>query len=258
MSTARRCPTGSRLRLELDRWYGQSPGKELREQELACLERLLADLFGYYLVQVGTAGGFREIIELSRVRNHIVLPESTGYSPLGAQIVAYPAQLPIASDSIDVVFLPHALNFAPDPHQVLREAERVLIPEGRVIIFGFNAWGLWGLWWLLRIKSARIPWCGNSLSQFRVIDWLSLLGFDVELQFPLMFRPPFKRPGLLARLGFMETMGGRYRLPLGGAYALRAVKRVSTLTPLRPRWNDRARVLPSGAVEPTTRSGGRV
>jgi ubiquinone/menaquinone biosynthesis C-methylase UbiE len=40
--------------------------------------------------------------------------------------------LPLAANSIDLVVMPHTLEFAPDPHQMLREVERVLVPEGQV------------------------------------------------------------------------------------------------------------------------------
>ncbi|WP_243448512.1 class I SAM-dependent methyltransferase [Candidatus Thiosymbion oneisti] len=236
----------------LDAWYGSTLGRELADQEARCLERMLRDTFGYYLLQVGGGTALSEAIQVSRVRRRILLlPTAAPYS-LGLQTVAVPERLPIAADSVDLVVLPHTLEFADDARQVLREAERVLIPEGRLVVFGFNALSLWGLWRLVRRGQGGLPWCGRFLTSFRICDWLSLLGFNIELQETMMFRPPWRR-ALLQQFSFLDTLGRRFWPVFGGVYALRAVKRVSTLTPLRTSWKSRRPVLAAGAVEPTTR-----
>ena len=162
--------------------------------------------------------------------------------------------MPIANDSLDAVLLPHTLEFAADPRQVLREAERVLIPEGRLLILGFNALSPWAL--LRLFRGHRVPWCGDFLSRYRVTDWLSLLGFDVEQQRMLVFQPPWSCGGWCSP-GLLAAAGRRYWPALGGVFAIRAVKRVSTLTPLRPSWKMRRKLLPGGAIEPTTRGSNR-
>ena len=165
-----------------------------------------------------------------------------------------PLNLPVASDSIDVVMLPHTLDFSPDPHQTLREVERVLIAEGHVIVLGFNPWSLWGGWKLFRRHSGKVPWCGRFISPQRVRDWLSLLGFEMNRYESFMYRPPLAQPGVMKRLERMERMGKHYWTRLSGVYAIHGVKRVSTLTPLEPGWKLRTRLLGGQAVEPTTRS----
>jgi hypothetical protein len=227
-------------------------GKELAGLEEACLERMLRDTFGHYLLQVGMVSGFAEAIGTSRIRHRILLPAAEQSQPSGARVVCEPDRLPVASDSVDGVFLPHTLDFSADARQVLREAERVLIPEGRVVVMGFNALSLWGIRRLMPQGRTRVPWCGGFLSPYRVSDWLSLLGFDVEMQETLMFRPPWRR-ALLQQMSFLDSMGKRLWPLFGGVYAVRAVKRVSTLTPLKPSWKTRRAVLPGSAVEPTTR-----
>jgi SAM-dependent methyltransferase len=250
------CPRNAELIRRLEEWYESPLGTELAAMELECLQRMLADVFGYYLIQVGIAHRFEGAIASSRIRRRIILPPQPCNDTLGLQIAARGDQLPVASDSVDAVFLPHALDFSVDARQVLREVERVLIPEGKVLILGFNALSLWGLWALMRRRQGRVPWCGTFLSPLRVGDWLSLLGFDVEMQETIMFRPPWRR-ALMRELSFLDSMGRRFWPILGGVYALRAVKRVSTLTPLRPSWKTRRAVLPGGAVEPTAREGSR-
>lgn len=241
----------------LRRWFAGSPGRFLVSQELACVEQLLPGLFGYYLVQVGDIGSFTNSLTLSPSRTHVLVDAyAAGASPV-ARILAEPQRLPLATDTIDAVLLPHTLDFSTDPHQVLREAERILIPEGRVIILGFNPWSLWGIWRIVRrFKSTvSIPWCGRFLTLRRVQDWLTLLGFDLEVIRYLMFSPPLKGPGIMSRLGFMETAGRRWWPVFGGVYLIQAVKRVSTLRPIEPRWKKaRSKILGAGAIEPTARN----
>lgn len=238
---------------ELRGWFEQSPGRDLAELERACLGRLLPDLFGYYLLQVGLLGVYGRVLELSRVRHQILLGEEVTASAGTPRTVGEPTRLPVATDSVDVVLLPHTLEFADDPRDALREADRVLIPEGRVIILGFNAWSLWGLRRALD-RSGAVPWCGKFVSPFRAAEWLSILGFDVEHREYLMFRPPSTRANLMRRLALLDRAGRALWPALAGVYAIRAVKRVSTLTPLRPSWSVRARVVAGRAVEPTTRT----
>ncbi len=240
----------------LDAWYRSTLGRELAAQEAQCLERMLRDTFGYYLLQVGGGTGLSEALRVSRIRRHILLPAAATHYPLGLQAVAAPERFPIATDSVDAVVLPHTLEFADDPRQVLRETERVLIPEGLVVVLGFNAMSLWGAWRLMRRGQGNLPWSGRFLTSFRVGDWLSLLGFDIEMQEIMMFRPPWRR-ALLRQFSFLDTMGHRFWPMLGGVYAFRAVKRVSTLTPLRTSWKNRRPVLAAEVVEPTTRETAR-
>ena len=248
------CPQGVELIAQIEAWYGSSLGREVAAQEAACLAGMLEGIFGHYLLQVGGDDVFREVVAGSQVRHAISLPPAFHRGGLGMRIVASPELMPIASDSLDAVFLPHTLDFAADPRQVLGETERVLIPEGRLIILGFNALSPWAL--LSLGSPGRVPWCGHFLTRYRVVEWLSLLGFDLEMQRMLVFQAPWG--GSRWCSGSLLDRAGRHFWPaLGGVYALRAVKRVSTLTPLRPSWKTRRKLLPGNAVEPTTRGTSR-
>lgn len=243
------------LDASLRQWFDTPPGSVLLKQESSALESVLSHVFGHYLVQVGFPGLDRGAVNCSSVKYHVmVTPGTPDGSPAG-WIRAAPSKLPIATDSIDVLLLQHTLDFSSDPHQVLRESDRVLIPEGRLIIAGFNPWSLWGGWRFFRRRSRRVPWCGNFLSPGRLHDWLSLLGFEVESTMPLMFRPPLGQNLLLNRLSLIEKVGSRWWPIMSGVYLLVAVKRVSTLTPMRPAWQIPANLLGGRAIEPTARNG---
>lgn len=244
------------LRQRLRAWCRASPGKPLWEAERAELDTLLPDLFGYHVLQVGCLG-VEDLLTTSRVLHRMVLDQEAVPVPDGISLVRGRADaLPIANDSLDVLVLPHTLEFEDDPHQVLREMERTLIPEGHIVIVGFNPRSLWGLWRLLFARFGGVPWRGRFFSPARVKDWLALLGFDTVVTRLFFYRPPLRHEGVMHRLHFMEALGARWWPILGGAYVLVAKKRVVTLTPIKPRWRPRRGVVTTGLAEPTRRCYG--
>ncbi len=133
------CSQSASLGSQLRQWYELPLGQTLRACEQQRLESILPDLFGYHLLQVGAlADG---VLSASRVLHRAVM--AVGDEPRGeyrAGLCGDPARLPISGDSLDALVLYHTLDFAPDPHQVLREAERVLVAEGSIVVLGFNPW----------------------------------------------------------------------------------------------------------------------
>jgi len=249
-----KCKEKCDLRDCLRRWYTTPLGSALAESEHFQLEQLLPRMFGFHLLQVGALVPTAALLEESPIRHRIVV--DTDLHASGCGLGAKSTALPIAGDSVDAVLLYHAMEFESDPHQVLREAERVLIPEGSLIIVGFNPYSLWGMRGWLRRRHGDAPWCGRFVSLPRLRDWLALLGFDVELSRTLFFRPPLRRAGLLKRLQGLERFGHRWWPLLGGGYVVAARKRVVTVTPIKPRWRPRRGLLPAGLAEPTTRRSG--
>jgi SAM-dependent methyltransferase len=241
---AYRCEDPVAARRALRRWYKGNLGQTLLNEERQILDDVLPNLFGYHLLQVGAPVDVN-LLEASRVSHCMVLDDT----PDGERgnmlhcLYGEAAALPIASDSVDVLVLPHTLEFEANPHEVLREADRALVPEGHVVILGFSPWSLWGIWRLAAGWRNHTPWCGRFFSSSRVKDWLALLGFDTVLGRTYFFRPPFHHAGLMRHLNFLERGGHRWWPVLGGAYVLVARKRVSTLTPIRPRWRATPRLV---------------
>jgi SAM-dependent methyltransferase len=144
--------------------------------------------------------------------------------------------LPFPNASLDLVVLPHALEQAQDPHAVLREVERVLVPEGRVVIVGFNPTSLWGLrqrcgrvrqgLGIQRDKGLFLPRHGEFIGYWRLRDWLRLLNFEIEAGRFGCYRPPLSSDRWLSRFQWMEHWGDRWWPVLGAVYFLAAVKRV--------------------------------
>lgn len=220
------------------------------------MRQVLPNLFGYHLLQLGSPMD-DDMLVSSRIPHRMILEdippllrESQG---AGSRFRARSEQLPVASDSLDVLLLPHTLEFAEQPHETLREAERTLIPEGHLVLLGFNPWSLFGLRRLLGGWRESCPWNGHFYSALRIRDWLALLGFDTVLVRNYFFRPPLQNRRVMRALERAEPFAARFCSPLGGGYLLVAKKRVTTLTPIKPRWRSRRRLLPVGAAEPTAR-----
>ncbi len=236
----------------LRQWYRQPLGQALQDRELEAVRAILPTLFGYHLAVVDSPWPDLPQDAL-RIRNawHVDSTRGAVTSLLGEA-----GRLPVRTDCLDAIVLPHVLEFSSDPHAILREADRCLVPEGHLLILGFQPWGLWGLRRLASAWRGQPPWCGRWLSVGRVRDWCRLLGFDVLEIRHLFHRPPISRTRIAARALFLERLAERgWPLPTG-VWLLLARKRVIGLTPIRPRWRPRRSILSPlpGVAEPTRRS----
>ena len=241
-------------------WLTSAPGALLLEQEIQIASRLLLNLFGYHLVVVGSEA-YAPVIQASRILHAaMIVPPPTQGCPVAISeagprpLVANPDSLPLVSDSVDVVVLPHGLEFTENPHAALREAERVLVGEGHLILTAFNPVGAMGLWRTCLRGRRGAPWSGHFFSNTRVKDWLALLGFDVLMTQAAMFRPPFQNARLLEKLAILEPIGSRMWPYLGATSVILAKKRITTATPIRPRWRRSRRLVSVGIAEPSART----
>ena len=228
-------------------WHRHTPGSVVLDMENRSLIPLISNVFGYHLLLVG-GRDYLPVLGAARVQHCTWLrapvtpePEPQAGAVLAAarcsSIRGNPGAMPVGSDSIDIVFLPHVIEFVDDPYAILRESERVLVPEGHVIVAGYNALGLMGAWNLLHRRGA--PWNGRFYTASRVRDWLSVLGFDTVASEGCFFRPPLPNARILRHLQVLERIGPRFCPRLCGTWILVARKRTATVTPLRPTWRRR-------------------
>ena len=229
-------------RRRLRRWFASPLGYSLAAAESDHLHTVWPQLYGTVAVQLGATGEF-DLLESCLAPTRMVL-ELPGSQPVGASRWVYglPEAMPFDSRSIDLMCLPHTLEFAADPHQVLREAHRVLTPEGHLVLLGFNPLSLWGMRRFLA-RGRGTPWSGHFLHLQRVKDWLKLLDFELGTGRMFYYRPPF---ALRGGFRWLEQAGDRW-WPMGAAvYLLVAKKRLAGMTPIKPRWRQQA--FPSRAV----------
>jgi SAM-dependent methyltransferase len=228
--------------LQLSEFLRSPTGRYVLDWEQAQLNAAVVDIFGYHALQLGlpeldTLRENRMPLRFCAAMRRYTLPAEDGGHERVAIINRY-EELPFATHSIDLVVMPHILEFAVDPHQVLREVERVLVPEGRVVITGFNPASLWGL----RQSGTRLgvspflPREGRFISLPRIKDWLKLLSFDVERGRFGCYAPPVRQAKWLTRWRFMERAGDRWWPVLGAVYLMTAVKRVRGMRLIGAVW----------------------
>ncbi len=222
----------------------------MRTWEQARLDVLTADIFGFNAIQIGLPQ--INALQANRMPHKWLsdthLPSSTGSGNAVPVAVHDFAELPFASQSLDLVVLPHVLEFAAEPHQVLREVERVLIPEGQVIICGFNSASLWGARQVAgRLTGAHfLPLDGEFISLPRLKDWLKLLNMEVNRGHFGCYAPPCATDKWLNRFSFMEKAGGRWWPYFGAVYIVQAIKRVKGMRLIGPVWSKQTAKAPQG------------
>ncbi len=216
---------------ELAAWLATPPGQYLLAWEQAQLDRVVVDLFGFHALQLG-------LPELDALRGnrmpHRWLASESAVPPRAVALHCDTEALPFPERSLDLVVLPHTLELARDPHLTLAEVERVLVPEGRIVILGFNPASLWGLrqrcGWLRQRLGGRgplfLPRPGEFIGYWRLRDWLRLLSFEVEGGRFGGYRPPLASERWLGRTAWMDRTGDRWWPVFGAVYMLVAVKRV--------------------------------
>jgi len=156
-------------------WLASAAGQHLIAEERACARPVLDAVFGDYFVQLGAWGAADLFTAMARTRFQVVLgvPDSDLRDAL-----VWPDRLAIATDSVDVVLLPHLLETSANPHGVLREVDRILRPEGQLVVMGFNPLGWWGLRHMIS-RHGYPPGIRQLISGHRLHDWLSLLNYRV-------------------------------------------------------------------------------
>ena len=179
-------------RQQLRQWLTQPLGKDVLEIERIRISQVLSNLFGYHIVQLGCLSEVG-LLDDSRITHKVVMQlAEDGSNACSAGLVSAGDSLALAADSVDVLVVPHVLEYTQNPHKLLREVERVLIGEGHLVLIGFNPWSMWGMWRLFQAWRDIPPWNGHFYGLFRIRDWLTLLDFEIEQVQRFFFRPPFK------------------------------------------------------------------
>jgi SAM-dependent methyltransferase len=235
-------------------WLATPLGRRCVSHEQRLVRRVLDRVFGEEMLQVGSWGEPGLFLRYARTQRIAILDDSA--ETLEPDIISRLDRLAVASDSIDAILLPHTLERAETPHDVLREAARVLRPGGCLIALGFLPTGLWGLRHLLA-RGGYPAGSRHLIRERRLRDWLQLLSFDVDPPQYYCHTLPldnFSRLGRWPR----ERWAKRWMPMLAGSYLMVAKKRVVNLTPIKPAWK-RPRLRAVGSlVEPSTRVSRRV
>ena len=240
--------------IDMHDWFATPPGRYLLAWERAQLDLAVADIFGFHALQLGLPE--LDALAANRMPHRWL---ATQAPTSGAAFTTDFSALPFPANSLDLVVLPHSLELSTDPHTTLREVERVLVPEGRVVICGLNPVSLWGLrqrrtqlYHRFGFGKVFMPQ-SQLIGYWRMRDWLRLLGFEVEVGQFGCYRPALSNEKWLQRFDWMDRAGDRWWPILGAVYFLVAVKRVRGMILLSPAWKD-SRVLASAPVSVANKS----
>jgi SAM-dependent methyltransferase len=229
-------------------WFQTPPGRYLLEWERARLNQTVADIFGYHALQLGLPE--LDALQANRMPHRwfansepLAGPASEEGASERLALLTDFAALPFPENSLDLVVLPHTLELSTDPHATLREVERVLVPEGRVVICGLNPTSLWGLrqrrahlYRRLGFGELFLPDAGEFIGYWRLRDWLRLLSFEVESGGFGCYKPAVRTEKWIHRFDWMDRAGDRWWPIFGAVYFLVAVKRVHGMRLLEPAW----------------------
>jgi ubiquinone/menaquinone biosynthesis C-methylase UbiE len=216
---------------QFEAWLRTPLGLYALQWEQKQLNSVVADVFGYNAAQIGGLG-LSALVE-NRMQCRVVLNDAENAGVVledGISLVLATSfdDLPIADESLDLLVLPHVLEFCADPHAMLREVDRVLRPEGKLVVTGFNPISLWGL----TKPTPRQQLIGLP----RLKDWLKLLSFENDVSHYGCYRPPFTDAALLERFRVLETAGDRWWPICGAVYLHCAVKKVHNMRMVGPMW----------------------
>lgn len=232
-------------------WFDSELGQELLQRERELLDRVLPGLFGMELVQFSVDSRIK-LWDASPVRHCFSISPQFELGLDTSHLVALSHEVPLVHESMDVVLLHHALDFTQAPHQVLREASRILRPGGHLVIIGFNPYSLWGLRRICRDRRTRLPWCAHFISHRRLSDWLQLLELTELKHLSGYYLPPFENQRWRSRCRWLERYE-RGGVALNGAFSLLlARKDIAGMTPIRSGWGLR-RLINIPVAKPTAR-----
>jgi hypothetical protein len=209
-------------------WYQTPRGKLLKELEADYLKRSITVSCQQIILQIGGLGWEDEFIDCTLYKNYTVL-DTKG---LGC------------AEARNMIIIPHLLEFDAQRFQTMREVERVLKPEGLLVVLNFNPWSLWVRYQFLWDKKMADSWGGHFISRSRILDWLKLLNFEVTVSSEFNLDSVSSKQGKLIAdsHSFFST-----------AYAIKAIKRRYSIIPLTPVKNGSARLALINSLTPSAR-----
>jgi SAM-dependent methyltransferase len=218
-----------------NQWLSQHfLGQHLLKTEGQLLGQLLDRHYGKHVALIGVPNQY-ELLKVTHVPVHTLVSPLTPHGPLCGFIEGEFQELPLLTGSMDLVILPHSLEFIDNPRQLLSEACRIIKPEGLIVICGFNPYSLWGLKRFFK-KHPSNHWHGNSIRPTLVKNWLDLADFAMEKHLSALFAPPVYHQKLYDKLQFLEKVGNICFPQMGGIYIIISRAKVIPLTPIRLKW----------------------
>lgn len=238
-------------------------GQELFKAEIDFVKNHINTVFGFHILQIGSCelDYLSELEDNLKIRHKLILLDKYNKNNsllhnnfiLSMLSVLYSKEnyLALDSESIDCVLLAHSLEFSDDPHSLIREIDRILVPSGHIIILGYNQYSLWGLRRLLTYKkdyNKLYPWDGKWYSSHQICDWLKLLNYQIELKEHFFYKPCINSKNIF---NFIDKLTPKFlaKILIGSAaYCIVAKKNIEAFTPIlinNTKWSRESDLVPS-------------
>lgn len=225
----------------LKRLFSQEPLNQIYQDERQLIDQALNNLFGYFVLQLGCISQ-DNLMQHSRVNLKVLLDSVYPSNQVileGVQFVQSDLDyLPIGKDKVDQILLPHTLETAGDPLYLLRQLDAMLLPEGHLVITGFNPKGCW-VWrhrWFHRNKLMQ---SANLVMPRQLKEWLRVLGYEIKS----VDYTPIRCSAHNGEIGFwgrllerLEQTMKKVGFEFGNAYCLVAKKKVDAPTLVGVKW----------------------
>lgn len=217
-------------------WLTTELGQYIVQQETNNLSTILAAGFGSNILIIGepnfcviTSGVEQQYKNLIKFNIHPVIDASNQLKNTIC-ISARQDKLPIGSDSMDIVILPHALEMLDNSYEIITESYRVLKPGGKIIVIGFKPYGIWYIWKIIASIFKVAPWRNIFISPYKIIKMLVSLGMEEYKVFQYCCNLPINSKKVLNKLLFLEKINTQF-FRFGNIYTICASKRVAAITP---------------------------
>lgn len=230
-------------------WQQLSQGELAREELEKALEPIVQRIFGYYLVKIGSLSSQVNLPTCTIKNQFSCAPHANKHNHLCAKS----SSLPLQNNSVDAFVVLGELDFAQDPHQIIREIDRAITSDGRLVIAGFNPFSIAGIMKYLPINRKNILHQGRFFTPSRIRDWLALLNFEIVQQENLVYSSLFMHTQLTSQ-SRVQKFCKRYLPWLSSMYIIEARKREIPLSPIKPVWKMKPKFSTSAATARTAQS----
>jgi SAM-dependent methyltransferase len=219
--------------------YQTPRGKLLQAMETQYLKRAITSSCKQHQLQIGGLGWEAEFIDCSLYQNYVILDGKNLGCKSAQKINAKAFSLPIKSESMDLVIIPHLLEFDAQRFQTMREVNRIIKPGGELIILNLNPYSFSVRFQFLWDRKLADSWRAYFISKARILDWLKLMNFEI------LASAEFGLDTFKINHGALKTRNYSF---FSIAYALKAVKRQYSLIPLTPIQQTKNEALNMGIV----------
>lgn len=248
--------TQSQFMQNVQEWFRSPLGQAVLTAEERVLEQLLPGFFGYHLFQMSPQE--KPLYASSVIQHKVKITGAVAADVIENQdgLAARADELPFADDSLDVVLLHHMLEYAQSPQNLLREAARVSLPMGQLVLVGFNPLSLWGMYKPVGKLRKKLPWTGRFVPPGQLMDWLTLLNFKIDRAHYSMYGLPTIR-GTRNPPDFSQGLSRNANWPFGGVYVIVARKQTGSLIKMKPVWQRSPAFGKLSVVPPARPAAGR-